>query len=375
MNKKNKQNTIIIVLISIIVIILIFLIVSLFTIRKNIHQITWDDIIDITPKEKTFDFETFQNSLLKNIETNQDSIAAIYAQKNIEIIDDSVNEQESKKQETKIETIKTLQWNGIIISPDGYIISNQHVLEDINANYTVKINDQEFEVSKIWYDEWLDLAIIKINVKEELIPATIKQIDQTIKIWQTVFALKYDPENQETIIKMGIINSKNQKFKIDDNRTYVWFLQTSTAIEPGFSWGPLLDIYGEVIWINTAIDNIEYWASYSLPINQEFVNQTISSIKESGKIIRPYIGIKYEMNSLWLLITEVEENSPAQDAWLQIWDIIYGINDIPTNYNNFLYQLYTYKVDKEIVLNIKRGNFNEDLQIKLWIKENSQKTD
>ncbi|HRX63822.1 MAG TPA: hypothetical protein P5060_01825, partial [Candidatus Absconditabacterales bacterium] len=131
MNKKNKQNTIIIVLISIIVIILIFLIVSLFTIRKNIHQITGDDIIDITPKEKTFDFETFQNSLLKNIETNQDSIAAIYAQKNIEIIDDSVNEQESKKQETKIETIKTLQGNGIIISPDGYIISNQHVLEDI----------------------------------------------------------------------------------------------------------------------------------------------------------------------------------------------------------------------------------------------------
>ncbi|HRX64314.1 MAG TPA: PDZ domain-containing protein, partial [Candidatus Absconditabacterales bacterium] len=192
---------------------------------------------------------------------------------------------------------------------------------------------------------------------------------------QTVFVLKYDPENQETIIKMGIINSKNQKFKIDDNRTYVGFLQTSTAIEPGFSGGPLLDIYGEVIGINTAIDNIEYGASYSLPINQEFVNQTISSIKESGKIIRPYIGIKYEMNSLGLLITEVEENSPAQDAGLQIGDIIYGINDIPTSYNNFLYQLYTYKVDKEIVLNIKRGDFNEDLQIKLGIKENSQKTD
>jgi S1-C subfamily serine protease len=212
----------------------------------------------------------------------------------------------------------------------------------------------------------LDLAIIKVKVENLLVPAKIVKIQDSVKIWQIVFALKKDTDIKETIIKMWIINSKNQKFKIEKNNIYVGLLKTSTAIEPWFSWWPLVDLNWEIIWINTAIDNIEYWASYSLPINQEFINQTIFSIKESWKIIRPYIGIKYEDSPIWIKITEVIPGLNWDIAWLKVNDIIYGINNTDVNYNNFLYQLYTFKINKEIILNIQRGNHKEEIQISLW---------
>ena len=363
--KKNNITKIIITGISaIIIVLLIILILKTNKLQYKVWIITWEDTVDITPLKQEFDFNLFQNTLLKNLENQEKSLVAIYAKKNIEILQEN-----NDSQETIIETTKKLEGNGVVISNDGYILTNKHVVQDKNTEYTIILEDQEFKVDKIWYDDWLDLAIIKIKVINPLIPVKIIKIQDTVKIWQTVFALKKDPDIKETIVKIWIINSKNQKFKIEKNSIYVWLLKTSTAIEPWFSWWPLINLNGETIWINTAIDNIEYWASYSLPINQEFINQTISSIKESWKIIRPYIGIKYEENPIWIKITEINEWFILNNEWLQINDIIYGINNIPTNYSNFLYQLYTFKVNKQIILNIQRWNHKEEVQITLWKRE------
>jgi len=363
--KKNKITKIIITSISAIIIaLLIFLILKTNKLQNRIEIITGDDIIDITPLNKEFDFKLFQESLIKSLENQEQSIAVIYAKKNIEILQEN-----NDSQEVVIETTKKLEGNGIIISNDGYILTNKHVVKEKDTEYTVILENQEFIADKIWYDDWLDLAIIKIKVIDPLLPVKIIKIQDTVKIWQIVFALKKDPDIKETIVKMWIINSKNQKFKIENNNVYVGLLKTSTAIEPWFSWWPLVNLNGEIIGINTAIDNVEYWASYSLPINQEFINQTIASIKESWKIIRPYIGIKYEDSPIWIKITEVNEWLPWKNVWLQVNDIIYGINNISVNYNNFLYQLYTFKVNKQIVLNIQRWSHKEEIQITLWAKE------
>lgn len=361
---KNKIWKIIISICLILMIALsIFLILKTNKLQYNIQLITWKDIVDITPSKEQFDLKIFEDNLIESIESNRKSIVSIYWQKNIEIINE-----EDDMQDTKVETIKSIQWNGIIISNDWYIITNQHVVQDTKINYSVFVENQEIDVNKIWYDEWLDLAIIKVTVTDPLIPAKITNILDEIKIWQIVFALKNDPKTKEIITKMGIINSKNQKFKMENNRVYVWLIQTSTSIEPWFSGGPLININWNVIGMNTAIDNLEYGASYSLPLNQEFINQTISSIKESGKIIRPYIWIKYEQNPLWIKVTQIDKDSPANIAWIELNDIIYGINNNPINYSNFLYQLYTYKPKKNIILNIQRDKFKQDIQVNLWVE-------
>jgi len=368
---KNKILTIALSLFGVtITILLIFLILKTNKLQYNFEMITGQDIVDITPIKKEFDLNLFQDNLINSIEKNKSIVVWIYAQKEIELFEDNIDSDKPTTEKTKstIETIKTLQWNWIIVSNDGYIITNQHVVENLKANYTVILDNQEFEANKIRTDDWLDLAVIKITVTQQLNQAKFWQITDINKIGQIVFALKNNPSSQEIITKMGIINSKNQKFKMENNRIYVWLIQTSTDIEPWFSGWPLININWDVIAINTAIDNIEYGASYSLPLSQEFVNQTISSIKESSKIIRPYIWIQYKKGNKWVIITKINEDSPASKSELEIWDTIYWINNNNIDYDNFLYQLYTYKPHKNIILNIQKDKFKQDIQIKLWIK-------
>lgn len=361
--KKNKILSIISFAITgVVTILLIFLIFRTNKLKHNIELITWEELVDITPSENSFDLIGFQKSISNNLIKQNKSIVGIYAEKNIEILKEWWD-----KQEKEISSIKSLQWNGIIASNDWYIITNKHVVEDQNAKYYIHIEDQEYKLDKIRYDEGLDLAIINVKLTKEVVPVKFISIEDTISVWDIVFALKKDPEVNETITKMWIINSTKQKFKIENNNIYIWLIQTSTAIEPGFSGWPLININWEVIWINTAIDNIEYWASYSLPLNQEFINQTISSIKESSKIMRPYIWIEYKKHKNGISVDKVIENSPGDLAWIEVWDIIYWINNNPINYNNFLYLLYTYKINKNIVLNIHRGDFKQDIQVNLWI--------
>ncbi len=363
--KKNKiLNIINYIIICIVLILLIFLILKTNKLKHNIQLISWEDLVDITPQEKSFDLTLFQEAISKNIEKQKDSIIWIYEEKNIELFEESEEEQK-----TTIKTVKSLQWNGIIISKDWYIITNKHVVENKNSTYYAILEDKEYDLEKIRYDDELDLAVVKISVKKETIPAKIINIKNNIKIWDIVFALKKDPNTKETITKMWIINSKKQKFKTNNNNIYIWLIQTSTSIEPWFSGWPLINLNWEVVGINTAIDNIEYWASYSLPLNQEFINQTIYSIKESWKIIRPYIWINYKKHEDGILVESVEADSPAEIAWLEKWDIIFWINNNAIEYQNFLYQLYTYKINKNIILNIQKWDFKQDIQINLWIKQ------
>jgi S1-C subfamily serine protease len=361
---KNKIGSIILtMLMSVITLLVLLLMIKISKLETKISIITWEDIVDITQHQKDFDFKLFEESILKNLWELDKNIVAIYAKKNIEIVEDGENWPQSI-----IETSNKLEWNGIVLTNDWYILTNKHVVQDKNAEYKVILQNQEFPVDKIRYDDGLDLAIIKIKVKDYLTASKIKKIQDKNTIWQTVFALKKDPDIWETITKMWIINSLNQKFKMDNNNIYVWLIKTSTAIEPWFSGWPLINLNWEIIGINTAIDNLEYGASYSLPINQEFINQTLSSIKQSGQIIRPEIGIKYESNPVGIRIISIEEESNAQKAWLQINDIIVWINNVKVDYNNFLYELFTYNPEKQVILNIQRWSNKHEIQVSLWVK-------
>ena len=362
---KNIKSIILSWIIIIFACLFMFLFLKINSISK---ALTWEEdtnLINITPTEKTSDIELLQESIKSNINSIQNSIATIYKTQKIWSM---VENEDWEPQEQQIETVEKLEWNAIVISNDWYMITNKHVVADTEkSTYKAILQWQEYPIDKIRFDELLDIAILKIKTKESTIPATISTMDKWAEIGDIVFAIKNDTEVWEFITKIWLINSLNQKFEIQNNdNIYVWLIKNSTAIEWGFSWWPLINIKWEVIWINTAVDNIEYSASYALPINQEFINQTISSIKESGRIIRPDLWIEYENEKSYAKVTNILEEGSASETNLEIWDIIVWINSIPVNYNNFMYVLYTYKVWKEITLNINKDWHKKDVQIRLW---------
>ena len=360
---KNLKN----ILLSLLVFLVIWCFVFLFLkLNRLENMIVWwesDSLVDITPGNKTSNLSAIQTELKNNINSNQDSIAAIYAVKTI----GSIVEDESGE-EKNITTVESLEWNAIVISNDWYLITNKHVVSSAEkATYKVKLQWEFYPVDKVRFDKLLDIAILRIKVKNATIPANIVAMSQQLEIWDVVFAIKNDPEIDEFLVKWWIVNSKNQKFEIQNNNdVYAWLIKNSTSIEGWFSWWPLVNINWEVVWINTAIDNIEYSASYALPVNKEFINQTLYSIKESWQIIRPYLWIEYEDSDFYPKVTNIIEWSPADETDLHVDDIIVWINNLPVTYNDFLYNLYTYKVWKQITLNIMRNWHKKDVQITVW---------
>lgn len=363
MYKKSKIKTAIrCVLFVAIAVLLTLFYIKLNNIQENIWK--WDSwLINITPTEKNIDLQTIQDEFLNVIETQKSSTAAIMKIKKIKIVG------EDWEEESEIETTKSQEWNAIVITTDWYLLTNKHVVEDKQWIYSVIIEDKEYPVDKIWNDDELDLSIIKVKAEKALTAAKIPSLNQETKIWNIVFAIKNDIESKEYRTKMWIINSKNQKLKQKNWNIYVWLIKSSTAIEPWFSWGPLVDVNWNTIWINTAIDNIEYGASYSLPINQELISESINSIKQDNKIIRPSLEIEYEQNEKWIKVTKIQEWSNAEKAWLKEWDIIIWINDFPVDYNNFLYILYSHKAWKSVVLNIQQWELKNNIQVTLSNKQ------
>ena len=363
MPRKSKIKTAIrCVLFLAIAVLLTLFYIKLKNIEENLGK--WDSwLINITPTEKNIDLQAIQDEFLNVIETQKSSTAAVMVKKKIKVVG------EEWEEDTEIETTKSQEWNAIVITTDWYLLTNKHVVEDKQWIYSVIIEDKEYPVDKIWNDDELDLSIIKIKADKTLTAAKIPSLSLETKIWNIVFAIKNDIESNEYWTKMWIINSKNQKLKQKNWNIYVWLIKSSTAIEPGFSWGPLVDVNWNTIWINTAIDNIEYWASYSLPINQELISESINSIKENNKITRPTLNIEYEPADKWIKITNIQEWSDAEKAWLKIWDIVVWINDIPVDHNNFMYILYSHKALKSIVLNLQQWELKNNIQVTLSNKQ------
>ncbi len=363
MQRKSKINTVI--RCALFLIIAVLFVLTYFKL-KNIEQSLWKEsssLINITPTEKNIDLQAIQDEFLNTIEIQKGSTAAVMKKKKIKVV------WEDWEEESEIETTKSQEWNAIVITTDWYLLTNKHVVEDKQWIYSVIIENKEYSVDKIRNDEELDLSIIKIKADKKLTAAKIPSINTEIKIWNIVFAIKNDIESNEYWTKMWIINSKNQKLKQKNWNIYIWMIKSSTAIEAGFSWWPLIDINWNTIWINTAIDNIEYGASYTLPINQELISESLNSIKQNNKIIRPSIEIEYEQNDKWIKVIKIQEWSNAEKAWLKEWDVIIWINDFPVDYNNFLYVLYSYNAWKSVVLNIQQWELKNDIQVTLTNKQ------
>ena len=325
--------------------------------------------------QKTLDnnLSAIQEAITTNVGTVLESVVSIVATKNITLyftktpFSDTIS---STEQQAKV-----WWWSGIIVSKSWFILTNRHVVQDPNASYTVITHDgKTYPIARVWFDPQLDIAIVQIQDQEKesfvdhVQEALFNPFIRPIQIGQFVFAIGNTLTQYDNTVTMWIVSAKNRELYVK-NTLYAWLLQTDAPINPGNSGWPLVDIYGNVIGINTAIDSNAQWVWFALPVTQEFVDKTIESILNYQKIVRPYIGIVYtditdafkkELNisdvDAGIYIQDIVADSPAQEAWLLAWDIVIAIDDQPiTKESSFLYQLYTYNTQDTIRLHVLRN--------------------
>lgn len=347
----------------------------------------WTTIESSTPDQQQSNkkpiLSDIQSSLVHTLALAQESVVSISISKDVKFYIEDPSQLVGPGN-IQQQTAKIWWWSGIVVTKQWYILTNKHVVQDTSAKYSVTLhNGKNYNVDKIWFDDLLDLAILKIidsegKIPSDLLPATFLSLDTQVNVGQFTFAIGNSLSTYSNAVSMGIIGGKNKQITINKNNLYIWLYQTDALVHPGNSGWPLIDINGAVLGITTAISEGE-GITFALPISKEFVASTLKSIENFWKIARPLIGIQYtdgmspeqqDKNSILttgITIKDVLVDLPWWQAGLQIGDTILRINDKEvTRQLPFLYQLYTYIPGDEIRLDILRSGKELTLSVLLW---------
>lgn len=268
---------------------------------------------------------------------------------------------------------------GMIISENGYILTNWHVAGNKYSNcYVTLENANTYNGSVVWADEDLDLAIIKISA------SNLKYVklgdSDNIKIGSQVYAIgnPIGVEFQRTVTS-GIISGINRTIKIEEENKVSYMedlIQTDATINPGNSGGPLINSKGEVIGINTVKITDAEGIGFAVPIN--IIKPIIESFTNKGDFAEAYLGIfAYDKNVIPYLdsslefdsgiyVAQVSTDGPSYYSGLRVGDIITKIDEITINKMSELRSyIYTKNVGDEVSLTILRNKREYNIKIKL----------
>lgn len=286
---------------------------------------------------------------------------------------------------------------GFIVSEDGLVVTNKHVALDEEADYTVFTNSgRKFSARVLALDPVQDLAILKIDQSQQMdeeggyavekFPILNLGDSDGLEIGQTVVAIGNALGEFRNTVSTGVVSGLGRRITASDSsgsfvETLEDVIQTDAAINSGNSGGPLLNLKGEVIGINTAVVQGAQSIGFSIPINK--VKRAISQVKETGEIIYPFIGVRYllinetvkEENNLSVdygaLVVDggetgpaVSPGSPAEKAGVKEGDIILELQGEKITADNSLGDIILkYNPGDEVVLKILREE--EELEIKI----------
>ncbi|MEJ2197947.1 MAG: DegQ family serine endoprotease [Desulfuromonadales bacterium] len=261
--------------------------------------------------------------------------------------------------------------SGFIISQDGYILTNDHVVDGADE-IKVKLSDgREFTGEIRGLDPKLDLALIKIDAGEDLPVARLGDSEE-IKVGEWVMAIG-NPFGLEQTVTVGIVSAKG---RVIGAGPYDDFIQTDASINPGNSGGPLFNMQGEVIGINTAIVAQGQGIGFAIPV--DMAKQIIPQLRDEGRVTRGWLGVTVQALNKELaesfdldtthgaLVNEVIEDSPADKAGLKRGDIIVEYDGKQVDELNDLPRLVAATpVDETVKVKVFRDGKERTIKVKI----------
>ena len=265
--------------------------------------------------------------------------------------------------------------SGVVISPDGYVITNDHVVENESMIIVTLPGGEEYEAEVIGVDQLTDLALLKLD--GENFPYVKTGNSDNLIIGEWVIALGnpfglFDV-NQQPTATVGIVSGKDMDFGQQGARVFQGMIQTDAAINPGNSGGPLVNVLGEIIGINTFIytggrsKQGSIGIGFAIPINRAL--KIVKELRSKGKIVRGFnLGIRgqsldsrtsrlWKMNSdRGVIISQIAPNSPADKAKFQYLDVILRVEGKTVSSIKDIYEIIA-------VLDLRPG---DRVDLKIW---------
>lgn len=269
--------------------------------------------------------------------------------------------------------------SGFIISSDGYVLTNDHVISNMDEVTVVLSDQREFTATVVGQDERSDLALLKIDAKD--LPTLVLAKNEELKVGQWVIAIG-SPFGLDYSASAGIVSAIGRSIRSAHSETnYVPFIQTDVAINPGNSGGPLFNLQGEVVGINSQIYSPSGGSvGLSFAIPSTLAVDVVEQLRSKGRVDRGWLGVAIQdvdknlASSFGLkkphgaLINDVEPNSPADKSGLEAGDIVIKFNDVTVNSSRDLpYLVSRVAPDTKVPVVIMRKGKERNLKVSVGV--------
>jgi len=277
--------------------------------------------------------------------------------------------------------------SGVVVSPDGYIITNNHVIKGASEIEITLNNRKSYKAEIVGIHESSDIALLKIDASD-LAYITFANSDN-VKVGEWVLAVG-NPFNLTSTVTAGIVSAKARNINISRERRMIEsFIQTDAAVNPGNSGGALVNVRGELVGINTAITSqTGSYVGYSFAVPSNIARKVIEDLIEFGTVQTAYLGIRMvELNddmakdldlnvSEGILITKLTDNGAAKISGLKENDIITRINEVEINKFSELQGFLSSKRPGDLVkVMVLRDGTNKQFDLKLTNQFGKQTVD
>ncbi|WP_248928135.1 S1C family serine protease [Paenibacillus hamazuiensis] len=277
---------------------------------------------------------------------------------------------------------------GFIFEKSGYILTNEHVIDGADEiEVTVQGYDKPFKAELLGSSYDLDLACLKITGDKDFPTLSLGNPDNT-KVGDWVVAIG-NPYGFDHTVTVGVLSAKERPISIPDSqgtREYKHLLQTDASINPGNSGGPLLNMYGEVIGINTAVNAEAQGIGFAIPTST--ISSVLENLKNNVKIPKepvPYIGVALQdIDQSWVsdlklsstdgaIVSQVDRKSPGFAAGLRPYDVIVAVNgEAVKTSEEIVNKVKALKVGDQAKLTIVRDGQKSDISVKVGDKNTEQ---
>ena len=274
--------------------------------------------------------------------------------------------------------VKTGQGSGFLISADGYLLTNNHVVADADKVTVRLADDREFEGAVVGTDSRIDIALVKIDTTADL-PFVASGESEGMKVGDWVVAIG-NPFGLSHTVTAGIISAKG---RVIGAGPYDDFIQTDASINPGNSGGPLFNLSGEVIGINTAINAAGQGIGFAVPM--DMVTPFLDDLKSDGEIARGWLGVSVQNvdeelaaglgveEGSGVLLTDVHLNQPGDKAGLNPGDLVTHIEKAAiTDAQSLIRAIGQHRAGATVSIDVVRNGKKKAIQAKLGKRPSEQ---